>query len=319
MKKLLTTVTAVLASVSLAGCGLGTGGGFTPSGELAGEAADIDLDGLTVSVGSKNFTEQILLGKIAVVLFQSAGANVNDLTNIPGSTSARQAQVSGDVDFMFEYTGTAWITYLGETDPIPDEQAQYEAVRDVDLAENDLVWLPPAPMNNTYSMAVTRENAEEYGIATLEDIAKLPPEEQSYCVEAEFNARNDGFAPMLEAYDLQPPDSDQLSIIDTGAIYAATAGGTCTMGEVFLTDGRIPALDLVALEDVRSYFPKYNMAPVIDRESLEEYPEIADLMEPITEDLTNERMQQLNARVDVDGEDYADVAYDYLVDLGVVE
>ncbi|MGD7001616.1 glycine betaine ABC transporter substrate-binding protein [Corynebacterium halotolerans] len=319
MRKLLSAVTAVVASVSLVSCGLGTGGGFTPSGELAGEVSEIDLDGLNIAVGSKNFTEQILLGKIAVVLFQSAGANVNDLTNIPGSTSSRQAQITGDVDFGFEYTGTAWITYLGETDPIPDEQAQYEAVRDADLAQNDLVWLPPAPMNNTYSMAVTRENAEEYGLETLGDIAKLPPEKQTYCVEGEFNARNDGFGPMLEAYELTPPDSGRLSIVDTGAIYAAIDGGTCTMGEVFLTDGRIPALDLVALDDPRSFFPKYNMAPVIDREVLEEYPQIADLLQPITEDLTNERMQELNARVDVAGEDYADVAYEYLVELGVVE
>lgn len=319
MRKLLASAVAVCTSLSLVSCGLGTGGGFTPTGTLAGEAAEIDLTGLTVSVGSKNFTEQILLGKIAVVLFQSAGANVNDLTNIPGSTSARQAQVVGDVDFMFEYTGTAWITYLGETDPIPDEQEQYEAVRDVDLVENDLVWLPPAPMNNTYSMAVKRESAEEHGLASLADTANLPPEEQTYCVEAEFNARNDGFGPMLAAYDLPQPSPDQVSIIDTGAIYAAIDGGTCTMGEVFTTDGRIPALDLVALEDTRSFFPKYNMAPVIRQEMYQEYPQIGELLKPVTEDLTNERMQELNARVDVEGEEYADVAYDYLVDLGLVE
>lgn len=319
MKKLLTAVLAVLTSLTMVACGLGTGGGFTRSGELTGPVSDISLDGANISVGSKNFTEQILLGKIGVILLQSAGANVNDLTNIPGSTSSRQAQLVGDVDFGFEYTGTAWITYLGNTDPIPDEREQYEAVRDADLAQNDLVWLPPAPMNNTYSMAVTQENADKYGLETLEDIATLPPEEQTYCVEAEFNARNDGFYPMLEAYDLQEPSEEQVSIIDTGAIYAAVDGGTCTMGEVFLTDGRIPALDLVALDDPRSFFPKYNMAPVVNGELYREYPQIRELLAPVTEDLTNERMQELNARVDVDGEDYADVAYDYLVDLGVIE
>lgn len=319
MKKFLASTVAVCTSLMLVSCGLGTGGGFTPSGTLVGDTAEVDLTGLDISVGSKNFTEQILLGKMAVVLFQSAGATVHDLTNIPGSTSTRQAQVVGDVDFTFEYTGTAWITYLGNTDPIPDEQGQYEAVREVDLAENDLVWLPPAPMNNTYSMAVKRENAEEYGLVSLEDATGLPPEEQTYCVEAEFNARNDGFGPMLEAYDLPQPSADQVSIIDTGAIYAAIDGGTCTMGEVFTTDGRIPALDLVALEDTRSFFPKYNMAPVLRQEVYQEYPQIEELLQPITEDLTNERMQQLNAQVDVEGEEYADVAYDYLVDLGLIE
>lgn len=91
------------------------------------------------------------------------------------------------------------------------------------------------------------------------------------------------------------------------------------MGEVFTTDGRIPALDLVALEDTRSFFPKYNMAPVLRQEVYQEYPQIEELLQPITEDLTNERMQQLNAQVDVEGEEYADVAYDYLVDLGLIE
>lgn len=306
------------ATLALSGCGLGTSGGFTPSGELTGEVSDIDLSGMNVSVGTKNYTEQILLGKIGVVLLESAGANVQDLTNIPGSTSVRQATLVGDVDFSFDYTGTAWITYMGETDPIPDEQEQYEAVRDAD-AERGLVWLPPAEMNNTYTMAVTQDMADEYGLETLGDIDKVPAAEQTYCVESEFNARNDGFWPMIEAYDLPEPSTDDVSIMDTGAIYAATANGTCTFGEVFHTDGRIPALNLVPLDDPESFFPKYNMAPVVSQELMEEYPEIEELLAPVIADLDNETMQELNSRIDVDGQDYGDVAYDYLQELGVIE
>lgn len=90
------------------------------------------------------------------------------------------------------------------------------------------------------------------------------------------------------------------------------------IGEIYTTDGRIPALDLQILEDNLEYFPKYNMAPVIHKETLDQYPQIADLVTPITADLTNEKMQQLNAQVDVDGREPADVAYDYLVELGVI-
>ena len=140
-------------------CGLGTAGGYSPSGTLSGDLQDVDLSGASVAVGSKNFTEQILLGKMAVILFQSAGADVQDLTNIPGSSSARQAMVEGDVNMQWEYTGSAWTTYLNHDDPIPDEQKQYEAVRDEEKA-NGLVWLPPAPMNNTYGFATTKEVAE---------------------------------------------------------------------------------------------------------------------------------------------------------------
>lgn len=317
-RKLVAAVIATMSSLSLVACGLGTGGGFSPTGELAGEVENIELDGLSIAVGSKMDTEQILLGKMAVILFQSAGADVSDLTNIPGSVSARQAQITGNMDFMFEYTGTAWITYMGETVPIPDTTEQYEAVRDVDLAENDLVWLPPSSMNNTYGMAMKRENAEEYGIQTLEDVNLLPEDQQTFCVDAEFNARNDGFGPMLDAYGIAAPEGDRLSIIDPGAIYSAVDGGTCMIGEIYTTDGRIPALDLQILEDNLEYFPKYNMAPVIHKETLDQYPQIADLVTPITADLTNEKMQQLNAQVDVDGREPADVAYDYLVELGVI-
>lgn len=318
MRKILTAIVAVLTSLTLTACGLGTAGGFTRSGDLAGELKGIDLSGLNIAVGSKNFTEQIILGKIGAILLESAGANVQDLTNIPGSTSARQALVTGDLDVMFEYTGTAWITYLGNSDPIPDERAQYEAVREADQ-ENGLAWLLPAPMNNTYAMAVTRENSEKYGLTSLEDIATLPEEQQTYCVDAEFNARNDGLVPMLEAYGIPEPPSERRSIMDTGAIYAATDNGTCMFGEVFNTDGRIQALDLVVLDDPRGFFPKYNMAPVVREEVLNEYPEIEELFAPLTEDLDDAQMQELNARADVNGEDYATIAYDYLVSEGWIE
>lgn len=302
----------------LAACGLGTGGGYSPTGTLGGPVADVDLDGLDVAVGSKNFTEQYILGKIAVILLGSAGADVTDLTGVPGSSSTRQALVNSDMDMMFEYTGTAWITYMGESDPIPDEHAQYQAVRDRDAAENDLVWLPPAPMNNTYGLAVRAETAQQYGVQSLADIGDVPEEKQTYCIDAEFKARNDGFEPMLDAYGLPAAPDRQIAIMDSGAIYAGIADGTCTLGEVFHTDGRIPALDLQVLDDPKDFFPKYNMAPVVRGEVAADYPQLAELFRPVTEDLTDERMQQLNARVDVDGEDYTQVAWDYLEERGLV-
>ena len=156
---------AALLTTTLAACGLGTAAGPILSGELDGPVADVDLDDLQISVGSKNFTENIILGKMAVSLLASAGAEVNDLTNIPGSAAARQAQLDGQIDAMWEYTGTGWITYLGHEDPIPDEEEQYVAVRDEDLEANGLAWLQPAPMNNTYGFAITQETSDRLGIA----------------------------------------------------------------------------------------------------------------------------------------------------------
>ncbi|QIK67536.1 glycine betaine ABC transporter substrate-binding protein [Nocardioides sp. HDW12B] len=312
---------AVTGCLALAGCGLGTAAGFTPTGKLAGPVADYEIDGASLSVGSKNFTEQLILGKIAIILLKSAGASVTDLTNIPGSASARLAQVDGQVDMQWEYTGTAWITYLGETKPIPDPEKQYEAVRDRDLEENGLVWLPPAPMNNTYGFATPTETLDELGITKLSEIKTLPASDRTFCVESEFKNRDDGFEPMLEAYDIplgKEVPAGNVKTLATGAIYAATDQGDCNFGEIFTTDGRIKALDLTVLEDDRDFFPVYNVAPVFREQALEDDPDIEKLFAPVAEKLDDETLIELNARVDVEGQDPTDVALDWLKSEGFI-
>ena len=314
-KAVLTVVAAVACLATTAACGLGTAAGYTPSGELAGPVKDVDLEGASLSVGSKNFTEQLVLGKIAVILMKSAGADVTDLTNIPGSASARYAQVDGQVDMEWEYTGTAWISYLGHTKPIPEEQKQYEAVRDEDLKENGLVWLKPAPMNNTYGFATPTETLKKLGISKLSEIADLPPDQRTFCVESEFKNRNDGFEPMLKKYGLQlgkDVPQGNVKTLATGAIYAATDKGECNFGEIFTTDGRIKALDLTVLEDDRAFFPKYNVATVFRKGVLDEHPELKDLFAPVSAKLDDKTLIELNAQVDVDGRDPVDVAHDWL-------
>ena len=185
----------------LAACSLPTAGGFVPTGKLAGPIKDVKpLDGATITVGSKNFSENVLLGKMAIILMQSAGANVTDLTNIPGSAAARQAMLDGQIQAMWEYTGTGWITYLGHDKPIPDEEKQYTAVRDEDLKKNELVWLKPAPMNNTYGFAITKKVFDKYKITKLSELKKVPVEERTFCVESELINRPDGLKGMLEKY-----------------------------------------------------------------------------------------------------------------------
>ena len=313
------------ASLVLGACGLGTAGGYIPPAQLAGELSEQEgaLDGAEINVGSKNFSENVILGKMAIILLRGAGADVQDLTNIPGSDAARQAMLQGEINAMWEYTGTGWISYLQHTKPIPDEQRQYEAVRDEDLKKNNLEWLPPAPMNNTYGFAVTQESAKKYGLKTLSDIQKVPVAERTFCIESEFAARSDGLPGMLETYgvprgDPQGVPEDNLRTFQTGAIYNATAKGDCVFGEVFTTDGRIIALDLVVLEDDKKFFPLYNVSLVVRKELLDEYPEIADLIAPVTDKLTNEVLLELNAQVDVEGDPESQVALDWLEQEGFV-
>ena len=310
-------------TVATSGCGLQAATQYTPP-SAPGSIEPLDgAAGDEIVVGAKNFTEQLILGKIAVIALQVAGFDVVDRTNIPGSVPARQGLVDGDIDMEWEYTGTAWLSYLGEAEPIPDAQEQYEAVRDAD-ADAGLTWLPPAEANNTYAFAVRSEALPELGnISTLSGIAELPVEERTFCVESEFASRNDGLAPMLETYGIPLGDPEgvpreNISVLDTGAVYEATDDGLCNFGEVFTTDGRIPALDLTVLEDDRMFFPAYNISPVVLTETLEEYPDLADVFGQITPLLTNEVLQELNARVDVAGEEPADVALDWMVSEGLV-
>ncbi|WP_414601888.1 glycine betaine ABC transporter substrate-binding protein [Micrococcus sp.] len=317
MARLRLAALGVAGAALLSGCGLGTAGGFIPTGDLAGEVAGVDLSGSEVAVGSKNFNESVLLGKMTVLLAQAAGADVQDLTNMPGSASARQAQVEGLVDVEWEYTGTAWLTYLGHEDPIPDPQAQWEAVRDED-AQIGLTWLPPAELDNTYAFTVRQDTAERLGVRSLADIKDLPEQEQTFCVDAEFASRNDGFRPLLAAYGLGDLPDSRVRIMDIGAVYQAVANGECTFGEAYATDGRIAALDLAVLEDPLPFFPSYNVAPVVREEALAEDPELAVLLEAMRVRLDNETAAELNARIDVYGEEPVDVAWDWLVAEGLL-
>ncbi|MCF6744034.1 glycine betaine ABC transporter substrate-binding protein [Blastococcus sp. KM273128] len=313
---------ALLSTALVAGCGLQSANTFTPEA-APGAIEPVADEGAQVVVGTKNFTEALVLGKIAVIALQVAGFDVVDRSGIPGAAPARAAMLDGEVEVQWEYTGTGWLNYLGMPEGIPDRQEQYEAVRDAD-ATNGLTWLPPAPLNNTYAFAVRSEAVPELGgVASLSDIAELPVEQRTFCVESEFATRGDGFEPMLEAYgiplgDPQGVPRENVRVLDTGAVYTATDDGACNFGEVFTTDGRIAALDLTVLEDDRGYFPAYNAAPVVVTDVLEENPAIADVFAQIAPRLTDEVMIQLNGRVDVGGEQPADVALDWLVAEGLV-
>ena len=306
----------------LAACSLPTAGGYVPTGQLAGPIKDVkSMDGARLAVGSKNFSEQVLLGKMAIILLQSAGANVTDLTNIPGSAAARQAMLDDQIQVMWEYTGTGWITYLGHDKPIPNEKAQYVAVRDEDKKTNDLDWLPPAPMNNTYGFAITKKVYDKYKITKLSQITKVPVADRTFCVESELINRPDGLKGMLEKYGAplgKGVPRGNLRTFQTGAIYDATAKGSCNFGEVFTTDGRILALNLKVLEDDRNFFPKYNVSLVVQNHTYQDYPQIKDLFAPVTAKLTNPVLLKLNAKIDVEGQEPAAVAYDWLKKEGFV-
>ncbi|MFE9772897.1 glycine betaine ABC transporter substrate-binding protein [Streptomyces sp. NPDC005931] len=303
-----------------AGCGLTSGSPMVDDVEPGTIGRGRPLAGAELTVTSKEFTEQLILGAIMGIAFQAAGAEVIDRTGIQGSVGSREAVVNGEADAGFEYTGTAWITYQGNSKPIPDPREQWEAVRDADR-KNGVTWLEPSSLNNTYALATNRANAGKYGTRTLSDVAALAksdPGAVTLCVEGEFANRADGLPGMAETYGMDLP-ARNVTQMDTGIIYTQAAKGACTYGEVFTTDGRIKSMNLVVMEDDRTFFPNYNAAPTVNTDTLKEWPAIAEVLAPITAKLDNDVAQTLNAKVDVDGEDPHQVALDWMVDEGFVE
>lgn len=310
---------AGLVACLLAGCGLTSGSPMVDDVKPGSVGQGEPLKGANITVTSKEFTEQLILGAMMGIAFKAAGAEVLDRTGIQGSIGAREAIKNGDADGMYEYTGTAWITYLGHSTPIPNPQAQWQAVHDADL-KNGITRLPPSALNNTYALAMNEANFKKYGTKTLSDVAALAkknPKAVTLCVESEFANRADGLPGMEKAYGMNIPTAN-ITQMDTGIIYTQAAKGTCTFGEVFTTDGRIRAMKLRVMADDKHFFPNYNAAPEMNTKSLEKYPAMAKVIEPITKKLDNTVAQELNAKVDVDGQDPHDVAKDWLVREGFV-
>ncbi|MGP4102298.1 glycine betaine ABC transporter substrate-binding protein [Nonomuraea sp. KM90] len=315
-------LTAVLFLLTVAACGLRPASSFVPPVEPGSIRPVPSLQGTTVRVTSKEFTEQLVLGKIAVLALTAAGADVADQTNVQGSVNARASLTRGDADLMWEYTGTGWITYLGQADPVPGAERQFEAVRDLDLRRNGIVWLPPAPLNNSYSIGVTRATAGRWGLTKISDMTRIPVDQRTYCVDHETFGRDDGFLGMLRGYGLEygkDVPRGNVRRVSVGVLYDSVARGQCAMGMVTTTDGRVKALDLVLLEDDRRFFPQYNAAVTLRRELADAHPEIARIFAPISARLTDDVMRDLNAKVDVDGDVPVLVARDWLRSQGFVK
>ncbi|MFD5775719.1 glycine betaine ABC transporter substrate-binding protein [Streptomyces fungicidicus] len=313
----------LLAAVLLAAasaCGLTSGSPMVDDVKPGSIGEGKPLEGAKLTVTSKEFTEQLILGAIMGIAFQAAGAEVIDRTGIQGSVGSREAVVNGDADAAYEYTGTAWITYQGNSKPIPDPREQWRAVRDADV-RNGVTWLAPSALNNTYALAMNQANYEKYRTRTLSEVAALAksdPGAVTLCVEGEFANRADGLPGMEKAYGMNIPAAN-VTQMDTGIIYTQTAKGACTYGEVFTTDGRIKSMNLVVMKDDKKFFPNYNAAPTVNTDTLKKWPAIAEVLDPVTAKLDNTVAQDLNAKVDVDGEDPHQVALDWMVDEGFVK
>jgi osmoprotectant transport system substrate-binding protein len=303
---------AVLGMLALSACGGGSGTGPATGGAL---------EGVEIAVGSKEYTEQLILGQISVQALEAAGATVADRTNLVGTPVVRGALESGEIDMYWEYTGTAWLGPMGNTDPVIGEQAQFDAVKQADAA-NGITWFAMAEANNAFAIAANPQAAREFGVATISDFARLAqedPQAATLCSAAEFPARNDGLPAVEQTYGFDLPDAN-VAVFDFGLVYTSVAAREpCNFAVVFGTDAQVLANDLVVLEDDKQALATYNVAVSMRTETYEAHAQaFEELFGAIAAQLTTQRATELNSGVDIDGQDPEQVAEDFLTQAGIV-
>lgn len=306
--------TSLCAALALTGAACGS-----DDSSGSDEGSDSRLDGVSVTVGSKDFTENILLGEAFAQALEAEGADVTKEINLGGTNVNREALLSGDIDVYPDYNGTGWTVHLENEDPSSDPQELYDVTAEADLEENNIKWVGTSAFNNTYGFAANGDLAEQEGgfdFQSMADYLEANPD-ATVCMETEFPDRVDGLVLWEDATGYELPNS-QSQILDTGLIYTETSDGNCDFGEVFTTDGRITALNLELVEDPGAmilYNVSYTMNNDVYEANAEVYDEVADA---ILADLDNEKMAELNAMVDVDGTPAERVAEDYLKEIGLL-
>lgn len=309
-----TLLLTTLCVLSLAGCG-----------EEEQDVADIDLSGVEITVGSKNFTEQYVLSEILVQALAAHGADVTDATDTGDTPTTRAALEDGEIDAYWAYNSTAYVELLDLGAPPPEEGEDItEEVRAVD-EDNGLVWIDRSTFNNTYGFAMTPELAEEnqatrysvdaFNLTAMAEYLEENPD-TTVCVEQEFPDRDDGLALFEEATDYEIPDEQLQVLDDQAAVYEGFADGVCDFGEVFTTDGQIDELDLELVVDPGVFYV-YNVSLVMREDVYEQAPEdIEALVGEILAPMSQSRITELNRRVD-GGEPVAEVAEDFLERFGL--
>ncbi len=278
-----------------------------------------------VVVGSKIDTEGNLLGNMIKLVLQDAGIEVSDRISLGSTPIVRQAITSGEIDIYPEYTGNAAFFFdKADSDVWRDAGKAYEEAAKLDAEENDIVWLTPAPANNTWAIALRQDLAQENSLVTMSDLGAYISDggDITLAASSEFVNSEAALPAFQTAYGFEM-SNDQLVILsggDTAATIRAAAEGIdgSNAAMVYGTDGAIAEVGLKVMEDDKSVQPVYQPTPIIRREALEETPEVEALLKPVFEGLDLETLQELNARIQLGGESAQSVAEDYLTQAGLL-
>ena len=254
-----------------------------------------------VVIGAKNFTENFILAELAKQLLESKGFKIKNKTGV-GSTVARKALEIGQIDLYYEYTGTAYSVFHkgGDLNIMRDKDKLYKWLKEMD-GKKGLIWLKPLNINNTYTLMIQKKISEKLKIISISDLKKYMSKISkplSMAVDAEFYGRPDGFQALSDYYNFDK-NKYIVRIMDPGLTYLSLVKGLVDVAMGFSTDGRITHYDFINLIDNKYFFPVYNPAPVVRKNTLEAYPEVENILNILVEVITLDAMRNLNYESDV--------------------
>lgn len=269
-----------------------------------------------IVIGSKDFSENILLGEIFAQLVEAkTDIKVDRKLNLGGTFVCFEAIKKGDIDIYPDYTGTGLTAQL-KMDVISDPDEAYRVVAEEFDKQFKIKWLSPLGFNNTYTLAVTQDVHQQYGVETFSDLAKIS-ENLVFGAEHEFFDRQDGFDGLIEAYSMKFKGEPKK--MNVSLKYQAIGNGDMDVTDAFATDGAIKQYDLVVLTDDLGFFPPYYAAPIIRNNTLEKHPELEDVLNLLGNAIDDAAMTELNYKVDVEGQDIAAVAKEFLNERGLID
>jgi glycine betaine/choline ABC-type transport system substrate-binding protein len=269
----------------------------------------------SITIGTKPMTEQYIIGEmIKILVEEKTEINVDMKSGIAGGTSnLHPAIISGEIDLYPEYTGTGWMFVL-ENDLIEDPDEMYEKTKEAYQEEFDLLWLDQYGFNNTFTLAVNAEKAKELGIETYSDLAENS-EKLVFGAEYDFYERDDGFNAIKDVYEFNFKDTKEM---DIGLKYQAIESGEVDVINAFSTDGLLDEYGLKVLEDDKNFFPSYYASTVVKNETLKEYPELKDVLNMLSNNISEEEIRNLNNKVESKNEEPEDVAHEFLEEKGLL-
>lgn len=263
----------------------------------------------TITVGSKNFTESLILGEMYSDALENAGYKVNRKLNLGGTLVAQEALKSGQIDMYPEYTGTGLMDIL-KHGKMTNAKQVYDYVAQTYKKKWNLIWLQPTKANDSQGLAITKAISDKYDIHTFSDLSKKAPNIR-LAATPEFNERADGLKGLQKFYGGFKFKTNQL--FDYGIKYNVLLQGKQDATVAFTTDGQLSNKKLVLLKDDKHFYPPYYVCPVIRKNVIQKDPRVTKILNEVSSKLNSQVMQKLNAKVDIQKQKYQDVARDFLI------